>query len=121
MSCFSNAALFSGLKKETFGGGRRFTPIRLDQGTIVTTAGTVVFKRRHCRDGATGKPRRTRYVTATIFDGVHERGKRNELSHRVLVSGAGIEEVAKKINSDLTAVFGLKDGDEVFLSDDLAA
>ncbi len=43
-----DAALFSGLKKEAFGGGRRLAPIRLDQRTVVTTAGAAVFKRSHC-------------------------------------------------------------------------
>lgn len=203
-----DAALFSGLKAEAFGGGRRFSVIRLDARTVVTTAGAVTFRRRYYRDGSTGgcchpldeviglsprcriademrlnalraasqmsyskagawaspmapiskstvarivadavvgavakpvekggkvhvqidekyikmdgKPSKTRLVTAAIFDGVSSHGKRNELEHRVLISGTRLCEVAEKINSALSEVFRLKEGDSVFLSGDLA-
>ncbi len=67
-----------------------------------------------------GKPNKTRLVTAAIFDGVSSHGRRNELEHRVLISGTGLCEVAEKINSALSEVFRLKEGDSVFLSGDLA-
>ena len=205
----TDAALFSDLKDEVFGGGRRFSPIRLDERTIVTTAGAVTFKRRYYRDESTGrcchpldeviglsprcrvidemrlavikaasqmsyskagewaspmapiskstvarivadteveakmrpiakggkphvqidekyikmdgKAHKTRYVTATVFDGVSSHGKRNRLDHRVLISGVELGDVAGRINSALREAYGLKEGDSVFLSGDLAA
>ncbi len=43
----ADAALFSRLKGEGFGGGRRFSVIRLDGRAIATTLGVVSFKRRY--------------------------------------------------------------------------
>lgn len=205
----TDAALFSDLKNEAFGGGRRFSLIRLDERTIVTTAGAVTFRRRYYRDESTGrcchpldeaiglsprcrvidemrltvikaasqmsyskagewasplapiskstvarivadteveakmrpvakggkphvqidekyikmdgKGRKTRYVTATVFDGISSHGKRKKLEHRTLISGVELGDVAGRINSALSEVYGLKEGDSVFLSGDLAA
>ncbi len=204
----TDAALFSDLKSEVFGGGRRFSLIRLDERTIVTTAGVVTFKRRYYRDESTGrcchpldeiiglsprcrvidemrlavikvasqmsyskagewasplapvskstvarivadteveakmrpverggkphvqidekyikmdgKSHKTRYVTATVFDGVSTHGKKKKLEHRTLISGVDLGDVAGRINSALSEVYGLKEGDSVFLSGDLA-
>lgn len=51
----ADAALFSRLKGERFGGGPRFVAIRVDRRTVVTTVGAVAFKRRYYRDESTGR------------------------------------------------------------------
>ena len=67
-----------------------------------------------------GKPNKARLVAAAIFGGVYSHGGRNELERRALTSGTGLCEVADKINSALSEVFRLKEGDSVFPSGDLA-
>ena len=49
----ADVALSLALKSERFGGGPRFTPIRIDGRTVVTTLGVVTFRRRYYRDEST--------------------------------------------------------------------
>ena len=51
----ADKALCFDLKKERFGGGPRFSPIRVGRRTVVTTAGVVTFSRRYYRDESTGR------------------------------------------------------------------
>ena len=41
-----------------------------------------------------GKGHKTRYVTATVFDGISPYGKKNRLDHRILISGVELGDVA---------------------------